>query len=76
MLEQAVERVGKIDRAAIVKELQTGTFDTLIGRIKLVDNMPKDAFPLIGQWQKGFYAGVAPAGRNAAQLVIPKAPWQ
>ncbi len=75
MLEQAIERVGKIDRAAIVKELQTGTFDTLIGKIKLVDNMPKDAFPLIGQWQKGFYAGVAPAGPPAAQLVIPKPPW-
>lgn len=76
MLEQAIERVGRIDRAAIIKELQTGTFDTVIGKIKLVDNMPKDAFPLLGQWQKGFYAGVAPAGPNAAQLVIPKAPWK
>ena len=28
MLQQAIERVGKIDRAAIIKELQTGTFDT------------------------------------------------
>jgi branched-chain amino acid transport system substrate-binding protein len=76
MLEQAIERVGKIDRAAIIKELQTGTFDTVIGKIKLVNNMPKDAFPLIGQWQGGFYAGVAPAGPNAAQLAIPKAPWK
>ena len=31
MLQQAIERVGKIDRAAVIKDLQTGTFDT-IGR--------------------------------------------
>ncbi len=37
MLEQAIERVGKIDRAAIIKELQTGTFDTVLGKVKLVD---------------------------------------
>ena len=28
--------------------------------MKLVDNMPKDDFRLIGQWQNGFFAGVAP----------------
>ena len=60
MLEQAVERVGKIDREAIVKELQTGTFDTVIGKIKLENNMPKDAFWHIGQWQDGFFVGIAP----------------
>ena len=38
MLQQAIERVGKIDRAAVIKELQTGTFDTIIGKIKLVKN--------------------------------------
>ena len=32
MLEQAIERVGKLDRAAIIKELQTGTFDTVLGQ--------------------------------------------
>jgi branched-chain amino acid transport system substrate-binding protein len=73
MLEQAIERVGKIDRAAIIKELQTGTFDTVLGKIKLENNMMKNAFPLIGQWQGGFFAGVAPQG---ASLVVPKAPWQ
>lgn len=76
MLEQAIERVGKIDRAAVIKELQSGTFDTVLGKIKFDNNIPKDAFPLIGQWQNGFFAGVAPAGSGAAALVVPKAPWK
>ena len=76
MLEQAIERVGRIDRPAIIKELQSGTFDTVIGRIKMDNNIPKDAFPLIGQWQNGFFAGVAPTGSGAAALVIPKSPWK
>ena len=76
MLEQAIERVGKIDREAIIKELQTSTFDTVIGKIKLENNMPVNAFPLIGQWQKGFYAGVAPAGPGMAAVVVPKPAWK
>lgn len=76
MLEQAIERVGKIDRPAIIKELQSGTFDTVLGKIKMDNNIPKDAFPLIGQWQSGFFAGVAPAGSSAAALVVPKAAWK
>lgn len=76
MLEQAIERVGKIDRAAIIKELQTGTFDTVIGKIKLVDNMPKDAFAYIGQWQGGFFTGVAPQRAGIGAVKTPKAAWQ
>ena len=38
MLQQAIEPVGKIDRAAVIKELQTGTFQTIVGPIKLKDN--------------------------------------
>ena len=53
-----------------------GTFDTVIGKIKLENNMPVNAFPLIGQWQKGFFAGVAPAGPGMAAVVVPKAPWK
>jgi branched-chain amino acid transport system substrate-binding protein len=76
MLEQAIERVGKIDRAAIIKELQTGTFDTVIGKIKLENNMPKDAFWLLGQWQDGLYVGVAPQRPGVAELRVPKTPWK
>jgi branched-chain amino acid transport system substrate-binding protein len=72
MLEQAIERVGKIDRAAIIKELQTGTFDTVIGKIKLENNIPKNAFWEIGQWQNGFFVGVAPQRQGVGAVVVPK----
>jgi branched-chain amino acid transport system substrate-binding protein len=76
MLEQAIERVGKIDRAAIIKELQTGTFDTVLGKVKMVDNMMKDNFWLIGQWQDGFFVGVAPQRAGVGTVVVPKPAWK
>lgn len=76
MLEQAIERVGKIDRPAIIKELQTGTFDTVLGKLKLVDNQVKDNFWLIGQWQDGFFVGVAPERPGVGTVAVPKAPWK
>lgn len=76
-LQQAVEKVGKIDRAAIIKELQTGTFDTVLGKIQFKDNTLKDNFWLIGQWQGGFYTGVAPAANaGAAPVIVPKPAWK
>ncbi len=76
MLEQAIEKVGKIDRPAIIKELQTGTFDTVLGKVKLVDNMMKDNFWLVGQWQDGFFVGVAPERAGAGTVVVPKPAWK
>ncbi|HYI03830.1 MAG TPA: amino acid ABC transporter substrate-binding protein [Reyranella sp.] len=76
MLEQAIERVGKIDRAAIIKELQTGTFDTVLGKVKLVDNMMQDNFWLIGQWQDGFFVGVAPQRAGVGTPAVPKPAWK
>lgn len=75
-LEQAIVKVGKIDREAIIKELQTGTFDTVLGKIKFEGNTLKDAFWLIGQWQNGFYTGVAPARAGAKPVTVPKAAWK
>ena len=39
VLQQAIERVGKIDRAAVIKEINTGSFDTIIGKVKLKDGL-------------------------------------
>jgi hypothetical protein len=48
----------------------------VLGKIKLVDNTHKDAFWLIGQWQNGFYTGVAPQRAGVGTPVVPKAPWK
>ena len=76
MLQQAIERVGKIDREAITKELQTGTFDTIVGPVKLENNQLKGLFA-VGQWQNGVFQGVGPKDREGAQpVIIPKPAWK
>jgi branched-chain amino acid transport system substrate-binding protein len=75
-LQQAIERVGKIDRAAVIKELQNGTFDTVIGKVKLEGGLLKDVWS-VGQWQNGEFYGVAPASKEGARPVVaPKPAWK
>ena len=65
MLQQAIERVGAIDRAAAIKELQTGTFETILGPVKLENNLYKENW-WVGQWQHGEFYGVTPASLPGA----------
>ena len=65
-LQQAIERVGEIDRAKIMQELKTGTFKTVAGDLKLEGNADKAAWH-IGQWQGGEFHAVAPASRAGAK---------
>jgi branched-chain amino acid transport system substrate-binding protein len=75
MLQQAIERVGKIDREAVIKELQTGTFDTILGSVKLDHNLYKENW-WVGQWQNGEFHGIAPATmRGAGDIMFPKPAW-
>ncbi|MFB9173321.1 amino acid ABC transporter substrate-binding protein [Roseibium salinum] len=74
MLEQAVERVG-LDHEKLAGELSSGTFDTLIGEVKLEDNQLRDLW-WVGQWQDGSFRGIDPAGKDgAAEPIIPKPEW-
>ena len=70
-LQQAIERVGEIDRAKIIQELKTGTFKTVAGDLKLPGNRDAQAW-LIGQWQGGEFYAVAPASRSGAKAPIIK----
>jgi branched-chain amino acid transport system substrate-binding protein len=75
MLQQAIERVGKTERAAVIKELQTGTFDTILGPVKLEDNLYKQTW-WVGQWQNGEFHGIAPTTLPGARpIIFPKPPW-
>lgn len=75
MLGQAIERVGRVDRDAIVAEMQRGTFDTMMGRIKLEGNLPAELW-YVGQWQNGEFVAIAPTDRAGAKAAIaPKQPW-
>jgi branched-chain amino acid transport system substrate-binding protein len=64
-LQQAIERVGEIDRAKIIEELKTGTFKTVLGDIKLEGNRLTKLW-WVGQWQGGEYKGIAPANLPGA----------
>ena len=75
VLQQAIERVGDIDRAAVIKELQTGTFDTVVGPVKFKNNLYEDTW-YVGQWQHGDFQGIAPASLPGAHpIMFPKPPW-
>jgi branched-chain amino acid transport system substrate-binding protein len=75
VLQQAIERVGKIDRAAVIKEINTGSFDTIIGKVKL-DNGLNHNIWAVGQWQGADFFGVAPTAKEGARPVIAKPAWQ
>jgi branched-chain amino acid transport system substrate-binding protein len=76
VLEQAIERVGSLDRAAVIKDIQSGTFDTILGNITLQDNMLTDLW-WVGQWQDGEFKALAPLEREGvATPVVPKPHWQ
>jgi branched-chain amino acid transport system substrate-binding protein len=70
-LQQAIERVGEIDRAKILQELKTGVFKTVAGELKLDGNRDKEAWH-IGQWQSGEFYAVAPASRSGAKPPMVK----
>ena len=58
MLQQAIERVG-VDRKAVVKELGSGTFDTIVGQVKMVNQQMRTLYR-VAQWQDGEYLAVWP----------------
>lgn len=75
MLQQAIERIGEIDRARTIEELRTGTFQTILGSVKLENNFYTKSWWL-GQWQGGEYYGIAPATLPGAHTILfPKPAW-
>ena len=76
-LQQAIEKAGTIDKAAVSKELATGTFDTILGKFSFDKTTRKiPGFFTVGQWQKGEFIGLVPAqAEGAGQLILPKPAW-
>lgn len=75
VLQQSIERVGKIDREAVIKEINTGSFDTIIGKVKLKDNLYKEIWA-VGQWQGNDFYGIAPKQDGVRAPIVPKPAWQ
>ncbi|NPU15397.1 amino acid ABC transporter substrate-binding protein [Bradyrhizobium sp. 83012] len=76
VLQQAIEKVGKVDRAAVAKEIREGSFDTIIGKVKLKDGLLQEVWS-VGQWQNGEFYALAPASLPGARAaVVPKPEWK
>ena len=75
MLQEAIKRRG-LDKEAVAEELSTGTFNTVLGEVKLEDNQLRKLW-FGGQWQNGQFVAVAPVDREgAAPAVLPKPAWK
>lgn len=71
MLQQAIEQVGEIDRAKIRDAIDGSTFDTVLGRLEVKDQVGYSAFSQVGQWQGGEFVPI----RSAADALFPKPKW-
>ncbi len=75
MLGQAIERVG-LDRAAVAKELSSGTFSTVLGKETRLEDNQLRAINWVGQWQDGQFVAVSPEGGDGTAAVkLPKPAW-
>lgn len=75
ILQQAVERVGSLDKKALNKEIQTGTFKTVLGDVHFENNINNNNWT-VGQWQDGAVHGVRATGNlQGAQPAMLKPAW-
>ena len=75
VVQQAIEKVGEIDRKKIRDAIATDSFPTLWGELKYVNQVNANPWA-VGQWQKGEIVGVYPASKAGAKpLLFPKPAW-
>ena len=75
ILEQAIDKVGAIDRKKIRDVIATDTFPTVIGPVKFQGGFNMQSPGEIGQWQKGEFEIVAAKEKRTAKPIFPKPSW-
>jgi branched-chain amino acid transport system substrate-binding protein len=75
ILGQAIEKVGSLDKAAVVEAIRTGTFDTVIGEVSMPANVNANVWT-VGQWDNGVFKAVAAEGLGVAGEPVKKPAWQ
>ena len=74
--QQAIEAVGKVDRAAVVAELKKRPFDTIVGPMDLKTQIYQNNWQ-VGQWQGEEFHAIAPASRaGVRKATVPKPAWK
>ena len=75
MLQQAVEAIQSIDNAALIEELHSGTYQTVVGPLSFDETgAPQGSFMIL-QWRGDTFVIVGPPGREQADPVWPKPEW-
>jgi len=75
ILEQAIKKVGDLDRTKIRDVIAKDTFDTIIGPMRFEKGVNVQWPGDIGQWQKGVYEVVMPKQFRTAAPIYPKPNW-
>lgn len=75
VIQQAVEKIGSVDNAALIEELHKGTYQTVVGPLSFDEvGRPKGTFMLL-QWQGDTFVIVGPSNRARAKPIVPKPGW-
>ena len=75
ILEQAIKKVGDLNREKIRDVIAKDTFDTIIGPMRFEKGVNVQWPGDIGQWQKGAYEVMMPKQFRTAAPVYPKPNW-
>jgi branched-chain amino acid transport system substrate-binding protein len=75
ILEQAIEKVGSLDRKKIRDLIAKETFNTVIGPVRFENQINVQSPGEVGQWQNGAFEIVAAKEKRTAQPIYPKSPW-
>ncbi len=74
VLQQAAENIESIDNAALIEELHSATFDTVVGPLSFDEvGAPQGSFMLL-QWQGESFVIVGPSDRAEADPIGPPKP--
>jgi branched-chain amino acid transport system substrate-binding protein len=75
IMEQAIEKVGSLDRQKLRDYIAANEFQTLQGTVKFKGSENIKAVAGIVQWQKGHMEVVWPKSVATAKIVYPKPAW-
>jgi branched-chain amino acid transport system substrate-binding protein len=76
ILQQAIEKVGSLDKQKIADAIKAGEFDTVLGKVKMANNIRQDVW-WAGQWQGGEFYGLGPTSiAGAKEPLFPKPDWK
>ena len=74
ILQQAVENIDSIDNEALIEELHSATFETIVGPLSFDEaGRPQGSFMLL-QWQGDTFVIVGPPERAEAEALPPPKP--